>query len=310
MDSGVPFSPSFTPTPPMMFTHFMGMDPSTLHYGMQNYGTQSMPWFSNHFSHGMPDMSSHLPSSVSPPYENKSFGSGGMIPPSYPSLFGGSHILQTPLMVGGWNIPSYESTMQEVSTQLCNHSTYYTPSTYPSSTMLVPTNTFPMANLHLSSGVSFGGSYFCSMGNPPHDIPSSEGNIYPHMSNPCHVTFSSQVASSVSMPLQTFMNQYGGGYYPAGQGQGVNQDPSWPAIFQNQSFLGPWSQMPQFTTTTSPVTMFHTSIISPTASSHVGYRSTTSVSHVEDLQPATASHAGGNKSSHCVSYWHYITNHF
>jgi hypothetical protein len=222
MDSGVSFAPSFTATHPMMPTHFMGMDPSTFYNGMQNYGTQSMPWVSNHFSHGMSDMSSHLPSSISPPYANTSFGSRGMMPPSYPSPFGGSHILQTPLTVGGWNLPSYESTMREVSAQLCNHSTYYTPSTYPSFAMSVPMNTFPMADLHMSYGVSSGGSYFCSMGNPPHKVPSSGGNIYPHMSNPCHVSFSSQVASSVSMPLQPFMNQYGGGYYPAGQGQGVN----------------------------------------------------------------------------------------
>jgi hypothetical protein len=82
MDSGVPFSPSFTATPPMMF---MGENPSSFYNGMQNYGTQSMPWVSNHFSHGMSDMSSHFPSSVSPPYANTSFGSGGMMPPSYPS---------------------------------------------------------------------------------------------------------------------------------------------------------------------------------------------------------------------------------
>jgi hypothetical protein len=106
------------------------------------------------------DMSSHFPSSVLPPYANTSFGSGGMMPPSYPSPFGGSHILQTPLMVGGWNIPSYESTMREVSAQLRNHSTCYTPSTYPSSAMSVPTNTFPMEDLRLPSGVSLGGIIF------------------------------------------------------------------------------------------------------------------------------------------------------
>jgi hypothetical protein len=148
------------------------------------------------------------------------------MPPSYPSSFGGSHILQTPLMVGGWNLPSYESTMREVSAQLCNHYTYYTPSTYTSSAMLIPMNTFPMADLHPSSGVSSGGSYFCSMGNPLHKVPSSGGNIYPHMSNPCHAAFSLQASSSVSMPLKPSMNQYGGGYYPARHGHGVNQDPS------------------------------------------------------------------------------------
>jgi hypothetical protein len=218
MDSGAPLDPSFTntPPPPLTFTHFMGENPSTFYNGGQNYDTQSMPWVSNHFSHGMPDMSSHLPSSVSPPYANTSFGSGGMMPPYSPSSFGGIHILQTPLTVGGWNLPSYESTMREVSAQLGNHYTYYTLSTHPSFAISIPTNTFPMADLRLSSGVSSGGSYFYSMGNPPHEVPSSGGNIYPHMSNPCHVTFSLQAASSVLMPLQPFMNQYGGGYYLVG----------------------------------------------------------------------------------------------
>jgi hypothetical protein len=45
--------------PPMMF---MGENLSSFYNGMQNYGTQSMPWASNHFSHGMSDMSSHFPS--------------------------------------------------------------------------------------------------------------------------------------------------------------------------------------------------------------------------------------------------------
>jgi hypothetical protein len=95
------------------------------------------------------------------------------------------------------------------------------------------------------------------------------------------------------MPLQPFTNQYGGGYYPTGQGQGVNQDPSWPAISQNQSFLGPWSQMLPFTTATSPVPMCNTGIISPTYVDHVGDWSKTPVSQIEDLQLAAASHAGG-----------------
>jgi hypothetical protein len=185
---------------------FMGENPSAFYYGMKNYNTQSMPWVSDHFSHGMSDMSSHLPSFVSPPYENTRFGSGGMMPPSYPSLFSGIHILQTPLTVGGWNLPSYESTMRELSAQLRNHSTCYTSSTYPSSAMSVPMNTFPMADLCLPFGVSSRRSYFCSMGNLLHEVPSSGGNIYPHVSDPCHIALSSQVASSVSMPLKPFMN--------------------------------------------------------------------------------------------------------
>jgi hypothetical protein len=68
MDSGVSFSPSFTATHPMIVANFMEMEPSIFYNGMQDFGTQSMPWVSNHFSHDMYDMSSHIPSSVSPPY--------------------------------------------------------------------------------------------------------------------------------------------------------------------------------------------------------------------------------------------------
>jgi hypothetical protein len=162
------------------------------------------------------------------------------MPPYYPSLFGGSHVPQTTLTVGGWNIPSYESTLREESSKIGNLSTYYTSSTYPSSAMSVPTSIFPMENLHLSSGVSSRGSYFYSMGNPLHKVPSSGGNMYPHSNNPYHAFVSSQKSTSMSMPLQPFMNHYGGGYYPFGRGQSVNQDPSWPAISQNQYFPGPW----------------------------------------------------------------------
>jgi hypothetical protein len=62
---------------------------------------------------------------------------------------------------------------------------------------------------------------------------------------------------------------------------------------QNQFFPGAWSQMPQPSIATSPVSACHSGIISPTSSTHVGDWLTTSTSHVEDLQLATASHAGG-----------------
>jgi hypothetical protein len=129
-----------------------------------NHDTQPIPWASNHFSHGMPDMSSHFPSSVSSSYVNPSFGSGGMMPPYSPFSFGGSHIPQPTLMVGGWNLPSYGSnpsfTFPGESAQMGGHSTYYIPSIYPSSAMSVPMNAFPMEDLHLSSGVSSGGVSF------------------------------------------------------------------------------------------------------------------------------------------------------
>jgi hypothetical protein len=124
------------------------------------------------------------------------------------------------------------------------HSTYYISSIYPSFTMPVPTNVFPMVDLHLSSGVLSEGSQFYSMGNPLHKIPSSGGNIYPHLSNPCHVILSLQAYSSMAMPLQPFMNRFGGGYYHVGKGHGIYQNPSYPAISQNRSLSEPWSQIP------------------------------------------------------------------
>jgi hypothetical protein len=92
-----------------------------------------------------------------------------------------------------------------------------------------------MENPPLSSGVSSGGSQFYGMGNPQHRVPSSGGNIY----NPYHVT------SMGMVPLQPFMNQLGGGYYPTRQGHGIYQNPGWSAISQTQSFPGAWAQTPQ-----------------------------------------------------------------
>jgi hypothetical protein len=121
----------------------------------------------------MPNMPSPFPSSPSPSYMNPSFGSGGMMPPFSTSSFDGSHIPQPTLTVGGWNLPSYGSnpsfTFPGESAQMGGYSTYYTPSIYPSSTMPVPTNTFPMADLHLSSGISYGGSQFYGTGYPLHE---------------------------------------------------------------------------------------------------------------------------------------------
>jgi hypothetical protein len=124
-------TPSVSATQPMVFSHSMGMNPFVFLSGTPNHDTQPIPWASNHFSHGMPDMSSHFPSSVSSPYVNPSFGSGGMMPPYSPFSFGGSHIPQPTLMVGGWNIPSYGSnpsfTFPGESAQMGGHSTYYIP---------------------------------------------------------------------------------------------------------------------------------------------------------------------------------------
>jgi hypothetical protein len=290
MDSGVPFSPSFTATHPMMPTHFMGMNPSTFHNGMQNYDTQSTPWVSSHVPVDMPSPMQSSPWST---YMNPSIGSGGTMAPMPMSSFDMSHVPQPTLTTGGWNLPSYGSnpshTLLGANTQMGAYSTYYTPSMYPSSTMSVPSNTFPMTGPHVSPGISYGENQFYGSGYPLYGTPSQGGNIYPHSNSPYHTSISSQ--TSVMMPIHTSSNQLGGGYYLSGQGQGVNQDPSWPAMFQSQSFPGPWYQMPQLTA--SPVTVSHTGAPSPTSASHVGDGSTTSTSHVDNLHPTTANHAGG-----------------
>jgi hypothetical protein len=218
MDSGDPLTPSVNATHPILFSHFMGTNLSMLPSDMKNHDTQSIPWASNHFSHSMPDMCSHLPSFPSPSYMNPSFGSRGMMPPFSKFSFDGSYTPQPNLTVGGWNIPSHRSnhsfTFLGQSTQMGSYSNYYTQSIYPSSNVPVPTNSFTMADPHLSSGISYRGSQIYSTGYPLHGFPSSGGNLYPHLSNPCHDVFSSKTSSSVMMPLQHFMNQFGGGYYP------------------------------------------------------------------------------------------------
>jgi hypothetical protein len=295
-------TPLVSATEPMVFYHSMGTNPFVFPSGTSNHDTQPIPWDSNHFSLGMPNMTSHLSSCFFLSYVNPSFGSGGMMPPYSSFLFGGGHIPQPTPMVGGWNPPSSgpisSFTFLGSSSQMGGPYTYYISSIYHFSAMLVPMNAFLMVKLLLSSSVSFEGSQFYNMGNPLHEVPSSGGNITAHLSNPCHIAFSSQAASSMMMPLQPFMNHFGGGYHPTGQGHGVYQNPSWTTISQNQSFSEPWSQMSQPTVAihdgnTSPVTTSHTGIISPTYASHVGDRSTTSAIHVEDQKPTAIIHVGG-----------------
>jgi hypothetical protein len=112
----------------MVFAHSMGMNPFVFWSGTLNHDTQPIPWTSNHFSLGMPDMSSHFPSFVSSSYVNPSFRSRGMMPPFSPFSFGGNHIPQPALMVGGWNLPSYGSnlsfTFPGESAQMGGHYTY------------------------------------------------------------------------------------------------------------------------------------------------------------------------------------------
>jgi len=135
------------------------------------------------------------------------------------SSFDRIHVPQPTFTVGGWNIPSYRSnpnlTFSGASAPMGGYSTYYTPSVYPSSAISVPTKTIPIAGLHMSFGISYGGNQFYGTSYPLHGTPSHGGNIYPHLNNPYHTSVSSQ--TSVMMPIQTSMDQLDGGYYLAGQ---------------------------------------------------------------------------------------------
>jgi hypothetical protein len=138
---------------------------------------------------------SPFPSSPSRAYMNPSFGSGGTMGSLSISWFDRGHIPQPNLTVGSWNLPYYGSnpriTFPEASSQMDDYSAYHTLSIYHSSIMSVPTGTFPMTTLHLSSSISYGGSHFYGMGYPLHGIPASRGNIYPHLSNLGHTFLSS-----------------------------------------------------------------------------------------------------------------------
>jgi hypothetical protein len=233
----------------MTFPSSISTPPDTFSTRMPGYNAQSIPLGSNPFPFGMSNMTLHISSSMSTSNVNTSFGLGGTFPPYSPFPFGGGHIPQSFPTVGGWNLPSSAPnplySFQGWNEQMGGVSTAYISSVYPLSTMHVPTNSFIMENLPPTSGIISGGNQFYNIGNPLHKVSSSRGNAYPHMGNPYHITFSSQAAPSVMMPLQPFMNLIGGGYYPTRQGHSVYQNPPWPTVSKNQSFLGAWSQTPQ-----------------------------------------------------------------
>jgi hypothetical protein len=77
----------------------------------------------------------------------------------------------------------------------------------------------------------------------------------------------------------------------SGPGQEVHQDPTWLAIFQNQSFPGPSTQMPP--SIAILVTINHISAPSPTSASHVSDGSTSSTNNIDSLHPTSNNYVGG-----------------
>jgi hypothetical protein len=160
---------------------------------------------------------------------------------------------------------------------------------YLSSAMSVPLNTFFALGLQVLPGLSYGENQFYNSGYPPYGTPSQGGNIYPHSNNYYPTSFPSQ--TTVMMLVQTSSGHFGINHHISGQGQGVHQDPFWPAMLQNQSFPRPWNQIPQ--SIAIPVTVSHTGAPSPTSASHVSDGSTFSTNYVDNLLPTSASYVGG-----------------
>jgi hypothetical protein len=97
------------------------------------------------------------------------------------SSFDMSHVPQSDFMTGGWNLPSYGSipsyALSGADTNMGAYSTYYTPFMYPSSSMSIPPNTFPIMSPHVSSGISYRENHFNGSGYTLHGTPS-QGETY------------------------------------------------------------------------------------------------------------------------------------
>jgi hypothetical protein len=178
---------------------------------------------------------------------NPSIGPGGTIAPMPTSLFDISHV-----PMGGWNLPPYGS---NPSYSLSGSSAYYTLPMYLSSAMSIPLNTSSAPGPQVPPGLPYGESQFYNSGYPPYGTPSQGGNIYPHSNNsyPTSISFH----TSVMMLIQTSSDHLRINHHVSGLGQGVYWDPFWHEMFQNQSFLGPWNQIPQ--SIAIPTTVIHTS---------------------------------------------------
>jgi hypothetical protein len=122
-----------------------------------------------------------------------------------------------------------------------------------------------------------------------YETPSQGSNIYHHLNNSYPTSIPSQ--ASVMMPVQTSSKHFSASYHPFGQGWGVHRDPSWLVMFQNQSFLRPWNQIPS--SIAIPDIVSHTGAPSPTSANHVEDGSTFSTNYVDNSHPTSANYVGG-----------------
>jgi hypothetical protein len=143
---------------------------------LSGYNVQSIPMASISFYYGMPNLTSHLLTSIPDVGPNASLGLGGTTPPYTHFLFGGSHIPQTNPNLGsvpflnpgsnpsivGWNNPAGKQVLPYILI----------------SSVLILNNTFGMTNPLQSSRFPPGGGQYYTLGNPQPRSNPAGGNFH------------------------------------------------------------------------------------------------------------------------------------
>jgi hypothetical protein len=187
---------------------------------------------SSPFSYGMENFTSQFSNSISVAGTNANIGLGGTNPPYTPFSFGGTHVPQmNPTMAG---IPPFNPRSNPVASGFGNQphgqAISHIPSFTPTSSVLIPTNTFGMKNPPLSFRFTPEGGQFHTLGNiQPGSTPTGGSFYNPHQNIPTRM-----------VPNQPLMNQPRGASYNPRQGHGAYQNRRWAAIPQPQYFQGAW----------------------------------------------------------------------
>jgi hypothetical protein len=117
------------------------------------YNVQSIPMASSPFSYSILKFTSQFSNSIPTANTNTSIGIGGTMPPHTLFLFGGTHVPQMNPTIGGFPLVNLGSNpvTSRWSNQPSGQATTYGLSFTPTSSILIPTNTFGMTNPPLSS---------------------------------------------------------------------------------------------------------------------------------------------------------------
>jgi hypothetical protein len=147
-------APIITTAHPIVNTQPISMNPFGSLGHSPGYNVQSIMMASSTFSYGMLNFTLHFSNSIPAIGPNASIGIGGTTPPYTSFSFGGSQIPQTNPTMGG--IPYFKPRSNLVafgwSNQPSGQAITYGPSFTPTSSVVIPTNTFGMKNPPLSSG--------------------------------------------------------------------------------------------------------------------------------------------------------------